>query len=502
MSTESVSSTAINRKLPKTSRIGPEERSQIALKVFSGQSPSKVAQEFVICRMSVHRISRAATSAIHKAFTDEDNGPDEVLFRVDVTKAWIKSVVTALALVCHSSYEGIIEIMKLFFDYDICKGTIHNILHKAAERAADINHQADLSAIKGGSLDEIFQKTKPVLVGCDVESTFCFLLKGEESRDSTTWGVHLLDLKERQGLCPEYTIADGGKGLRKGQEDAWPSIPCRSDVFHAIKAMTDLRRYLENRAYGKISALYVLERKMEKAKEKQRGNGLSKQLALARKKCDAAIVLYDDIHVLTCLLKDDILALVGPDLDTRRELLSFVVREMELREDLYAYRIKQARTFLQNQAEDLLRFVSEISQRIIQIAREHGVKSETVREMYEIMGLSEDDPKRWQRVASLREDLGHRYPSLSQAVQKVINKVVRASSVVENLNSRFRNYFFLRKQLGPEYLELLQFYLNHHRFPRSRRKERIGKSPAELLSGTEHENWLDLLGFKPTQKAA
>ena len=74
-------------------------------------------------------------------------------------------------------------------------------------------------------------------------------------------------------------------------------------------------------------------------------------------------------------------------------------------------------------------------------------------------------------------------------------KVVRASSVVENLNSRLRNYFFLRRQLGPEYLTLLQFFLNHHRFARSERAERVGKSPAELLTGEAHPHRLEMLGY-------
>ena len=72
----------------------------------------------------------------------------------------------------------------------------------------------------------------------------------------------------------------------------------------------------------------------------------------------------------------------------------------------------------------------------------------------------------------------------------------RASSIIENLNSRLRSYFFLRRQLGDEYLDLLRFYLNHHRFMRGDRPERVGKSPAELLSGEAHPHWLDLLGFK------
>jgi hypothetical protein len=38
----------------------------------------------------------------------------------------------------------------------------------------------------------------------------------------------------------------------------------------------------------------------------------------------------------------------------------------------------------------------------------------------------------------------------------------RSSSLVENLNSRLRNYFTLRRHLGDSYLGLLQFFLNHN----------------------------------------
>jgi hypothetical protein len=73
--------------------------------------------------------------------------------------------------------------------------------------------------------------------------------------------------------------------------------------------------------------------------------------------------------------------------------------------------------------------------------------------------------------------------------------IPRASSLVENLNSRLRNYFFLRRQLGAPYLNLLQFFLNHRTFLRSHRPERVGKSPKELMTGQSHPHWLELLGF-------
>ena len=91
--------------------------------------------------------------------------------------------------------------------------------------------------------------------------------------------------------------------------------------------------------------------------------------------------------------------------------------------------------------------------------------------------------------------LGSQYHAVSVAVAEVRGRVVRASSVIENLNSRLRGYFFLRRHLGSDYLALLQFFLNHRRFLRSEHAERVGKSPAELLTGAAHGHWLELLGF-------
>jgi hypothetical protein len=68
--------------------------------------------------------------------------------------------------------------------------------------------------------------------------------------------------------------------------------------------------------------------------------------------------------------------------------------------------------------------------------------------------------------------------------------------VAENLNSRLRCYFFLRRELGAGYLSLLQFFLNHRRFRRSEHAERVGKSPAELLTGQSHPHWLEMLGYQ------
>ena len=86
------------------------------------------------------------------------------------------------------------------------------ILEAAARRAGDINDGVDLSAVRVGLHDEIFQDLQPVLAGVDAASTYCYVLAGEAHRDGDTWGVHLLEAKA-QGLNPDYTIADAGQGV-------------------------------------------------------------------------------------------------------------------------------------------------------------------------------------------------------------------------------------------------------------------------------------------------
>ena len=110
-------------------------------------------------------------------------------------------------------------------------------------------------------------------------------------------------------------------------------------------------------------------------------------------------------------------------------------------------------------------------------------------------------PTTLRRDAELHRRLGGRYRGVRDAVAEVAAGTVRASSVIENLNSRLRGYFFLRRHLGGAYLDLLRFFLNHRRFTRSEHPERVGKSPAELLTGSSHPHWVELLGYQRFQHA-
>ena len=108
-------------------------------------------------------------------------------------------------------------------------------------------------------------------------------------------------------------------------------------------------------------------------------------------------------------------------------------------------------------------------------------------------------PAYWQGWNQLRATMGGKFHTLFDAATQAMTQTPRSSSLVENLNSRLRTYFTLRRHLGNSYLDLLRFFLNHRRFMRSRRAERNGKSPRELMTGSGHPHWLTLLGLGPLQ---
>ena len=477
-------------------RLGPDERRDLALRVLARDRPlTRLAADAGVSRKFLYTQAAKAEGALEAAF-ETPPADDEVLFRLPVTKNWIRQFVLAQVLIGHSSFRGVIELLRDLFDYTgISLGTVHNIVQEALTRARDASEAEDLARVRVGAHDEIFQAGRPVLAGADVKSTYCYLLSAEDRRDETTWGVRLLELAER-GLSPDYTIADGGTGLRAGQAAAWPGVPCHGDVFHAESGLTKLASYLENRARGLTAALEKLERRMERAKKRGRGNTLSKKLAITRREETKAVELAGDVRTLSDWMQRDILSLAGPDIDTRRELFDFVVEELRGREPLCAHRIGPVRRTLGNQRDDLLAFAGVLDRKLADIARRFAVPSCLVHGICELHGLDRNRPYHWQREAELRRKLRGTFHELQAAVMEAMAETPRASSIIENLNSRLRNYFFLRRHIGNGYLDLLRFFLNHRRFIRSDRPERVGKSPAELLTGEAHPHWLELLDFE------
>jgi hypothetical protein len=486
--------------------LSPQKRRDIALQAMTGHvSISELADQHEVSRKFVTQQAKIAREALDQAFAPQPKTDDNVLFELPVTKPWIRQFVLGLVLICHSSFRGVIELLWDVFHIHISIGTIHNILRDAARKAQQINQQQDLANIDYAGLDEIFQNGLPVLVGVDISSTFCFLLQDVEHRDADTWGVHLLDLKP-QKFAPKATIADFGTGLRAGQTLAMSDVPCRGDLFHILADMTKMTTFLDNRAYKAIHAHDQVRQQKAKAKKpKKRKKALKKQGSTLSLKAAAAaeataIALADDIRLLARWLHHDIFAVSGLDIEYRRELYDFIVEEMQARESQASHRITPLCQLLTRHRDHLLAFAEQLDSDLHNLAEKLDVPVYLVREMLDVESLDEHQHSRWQRDAELHDQLGYRYHELNVAVRELKSQVVRASSVVENLNSRLRPYLFLRRGMGTESLGLLRFFLNHRRFLRSEHPERVDKSPTQLLTGEAHPHWLEMLGHQRFQR--
>jgi len=494
---------ALQQAIPNTctaKTFGAGERLSLGVQAIAGhQSISGLADEAGVSRKFVYQQAGIAQAALDDAFASTE-ADDKVLFHLPITKNWLKQAALGLTLICHSSYRGVHEFCRDLLGVNMAVGTVHNIVSDAVDKARPYNLSQNLVPIDIAGLDEIFQNRQPVLVGADIASTYCFLLSREDRRDAETWAIRLLELQER-GFAPRATIADFGAAIRAGQRLAMPGIPCRGDIFHTLQEITPVVSYLENRAYDTIAAHDKLAQKKIRLQKQARRSQLGQVRSLVHKVPKAfeeqtkAVALADDIALLARWLHQDVFAISGLSYADRGTLFDFIVAQLQAREPFCPHRLGPVCTLLRNHRDQILAFAAQLDEDLAKLAADFEAPLAVVRELLDLQTLDQRQPQWWQKEAALRQRLGHRFYHLQQALHDLGQRVVRASSVIENINSRLRPYFFLRRELGSDYLVLLQFFLNHRRFLRSERSERVNKSPTELLTGQSHPHWLEMLGY-------
>jgi hypothetical protein len=259
---------------------------------------------------------------------------------------------------------------------------------------------------------------------------------------------------------------------------------------------------LERRAYACIAKRAAIESAMEKATARKQGQRLSTALAQARAQEPLAIRLAEDVQTLLHWFHHDVLAPNGLDTASRTELYQFVTDALARLESFDGHRIHPLRCRLERERDALLGFATRLDQGLKTIAEQHRVPLAAVRALFALQRLSPTTQAYWAQATHLQRQLKGQFHRVHTAVADFAGHLHRASSLVENFNGRLRSYFFLRRQLGPGYLDLLRFFFNHHPFQRSQRPKRVGKTPAELLTGQSHPHWLELLGFARFKRAA
>jgi hypothetical protein len=136
----------------------PGQRQNLAVAALAGARPvTDLADEARVSRQFVYRQAAKADHALRDAFGPAPPAAARrVLFHLPVTKDWLRQLTLGLVLVCHSSYRGVVELLADLFDYPLSVGAVHNTVRAAVARAQPHNER-DLSAVRVGAHDEVFQ---------------------------------------------------------------------------------------------------------------------------------------------------------------------------------------------------------------------------------------------------------------------------------------------------------------------------------------------------------
>ena len=157
----------------------------------------------------------------------------------------------------------------------------------------------------------------------------------------------------------------------------------------------------------------------------------------------------------------------------------------ELRKEIYRFEKRLPAT---------LQFLNRLFDNFRTAARNMGLPEEAFHLLYRRSAV----PKASDAYMELtRQALSVIGPKRFGAAQKVHDRIVgnikRASSLVENVNSRLRPYMDMKKHVSSNFYSLVQLYLNTKKYRRSRVEYRKGRSPVEILTGEQWPEFIDLL---------
>jgi len=468
-----------------TKKYGAEEKFIIGCQAVTGVPVEDIVKTSGMSRSYVYEQKDNVTNHI-KTLTEQQNFP-----MIKVTPEFKKRLIVSMALDCGSSMSGIQRVFETVLVEPLSIGYISSVLTEASERAQKFDDALRLEGIRQGANDEIFQGRIPILTGIDPESTYVYLLEEAVDRTAETWEIYMEDCKDR-GLVLETSINDNGSGLLSGIPRVYPDIDIQCDTFHALYEMGKEVIKIERKAYACIKLESELE---ERSEGKRPGKNIEEKLKESQKKTKEAVDIYDIINILFGWLKE-LLGFSGYSIQDATNLVEYILGEMERFAACYPGLLKEIEKTRRNLPK-LLSFIKRLEREIDNCARELGIPPDAFRLLYRQMSNSPGFTQYGRMNDELTKILPEQYSALQirTEFQKLLGGVKKASSLVENLNGRIRSYIDMKRIVPTRFFVLMKVYFNTCRYKRSRCKERIGKSPLELLTGKSQPEFLDALGF-------
>ena len=398
-----------------------------------------------------------------------------------------EKMIISLALDGTASEEGIQRILENNFQKHVSIGKISNILNQAARRAAEFDESVDLSGIRQGANDEIFQCGNPVLTGVDADTGYVYLLQPAAARTADTWENAMKSCKSRN-LELDVSISDFGTGLLGGIPKAFPNACIQPDLFHFLMEIGKEISSQERRVYAMLADYYKCEEALsgKRVHEKtfQKLLSLEENLSPAIERCDRLLTLYHWLREMTRYQ-----GYCYPDV---LSLCYWILDQMEDTSGI-TDKLRKVLAKTRRNLPDVLIYLERAEKVLREYAMKKGYPEETFVLMYRMQGYHPGSQEYRSADRRLRHILKKKYADAYLEIEGILKGVKRASSLVENVNGRLRRYMNLKRMIPEKFLTLLKVYFNTKKYRRSRKAEHVGKSPLELLTGQEHPDFYDIV---------
>ena len=441
--------------------------------------PYRIAEEeFDISRTYYYDLGQKADCVLESLCASERTTERVIA----LNKAFRERLIVSLT--CYGmSAANITAFAEEMFGYSISGGTIWNTLKKVSGKAEAAEKSVSLENIKHIATDEVFQNGEPVLTGVDLDSGYVFLAQAAPDRSAGTWKAALKE-KEERGLKPELNVSDGGSGLVKGVREAFPEIETQLDIFHALRDLGNGVRSVEQAEIRRLSKLFDLECRIQTTKTylptKQEYDLMNQNTPARLLRADSLRILYGWLREYT--------AFSGRNYQESVSLCEWILNEMAALYPKRDHLQKQIRRF-RERLPDLLAFLPRLQRDMKATASLFPTREDA----FSFLCRQRAWDCRSEECRFMEKKLcrifGERIPEAGETLKAMIRHTYRASSPDENVNGRLR----ARRGVPSWQLPLYQMFLNMKKAKRSRRRERIGTSALERLTGQSHPDFLDAL---------
>jgi hypothetical protein len=358
-----------------------------------------------------------------------------------------------------------------------------------------------------GVADEIFAKSKPILITGEPKSTLILGITLAEDRTNETWSKQFKSiLKANPKLKMTGMTTDEGGGLCSAIEKTFPFITRQPDTYHGVAHIFGL---LRSRFEKKVEMAITKERERDRVCMGRKTDELFEKkyelYEFALQETIQAVEEYEDFtYLYMCIIKQLQPFYSDGEIRDREKAEQEITVALDLMEELGKESINKDAQTVRGLFPELLNYFKQ-TKKSVKKCQKTGVEESTLKVLYlawqwdksviKSRKKSRRDRAKWERDFYLEyaQDLiGEEFDKIKETVFKELDNIIQASSAIENINSVLRFYLDnSRSQTTQEFLNIFMFYHNHRRYKAGKRK---GKTPMEIFTGKKQEkDWIELL---------